>query len=254
LKQFAKNRDDVRTLWEHCIARVHGETDKVTSALVEEIWVQLLANGSVNGKAGPKEAVISEPVESFDMIDPETLAKLESFTSGHDTGPIDGLMLLAESISKMTSSSDYEPVLDESTNAPETTSLAPSEQMQDLDYTPLSPQLTTEFIDTRSVEIDSSAKELEDAIKNAAVKGYRLQPCIAGRWINEHIEAWRVVHEPSLAEVMLESVNTQLKMKPTGLAAIRTLKASSSRSFNDCDALVTPVSPYPALLSDKLAL
>ncbi|KAI9208951.1 uncharacterized protein BJ171DRAFT_487907 [Polychytrium aggregatum] len=51
LKRVAKNRHDIRRLWEAVLASVNNDHEAVTSTVINSVWQELLASGEVTGSA-----------------------------------------------------------------------------------------------------------------------------------------------------------------------------------------------------------
>ena len=247
----------MRTLWEYCLASAEGETDKVTSGMVEETWYALLAGGKVTGLPGPKEPVVMESCESMEMIDPETLVRLEGLTSDRNDEAVDGLMLLAESIVKLGATSDcmIPPAADGPVVASVDGIYREETGSKDGQETKRASSHTEDNIETSATVLEDhvdTAKELEDAIRKAAAKGYRIQPLINGQWINtEDVKDWRVVYQPFITKSDQESVIDKREKAVAGLTALKTQEVSLISCQDDCDSLLTPVSPVALPVKDQ---
>ncbi|KAJ3048077.1 hypothetical protein HK097_010906 [Rhizophlyctis rosea] len=53
LKRLAKNRSDIRKLWETVLEKVDNDHEAVTSTIIATIWTELLERGQVTGKPDP---------------------------------------------------------------------------------------------------------------------------------------------------------------------------------------------------------
>ncbi|ORY44488.1 hypothetical protein BCR33DRAFT_716998 [Rhizoclosmatium globosum] len=49
LKSLAKNRHDIRILWAACLSQIQGNTDTITSTMLNHLWTDLLAERKVSG-------------------------------------------------------------------------------------------------------------------------------------------------------------------------------------------------------------
>ncbi|KAJ3036168.1 hypothetical protein HDV00_003024 [Rhizophlyctis rosea] len=104
LKRLAKNRSDIRKLWESVLEKVDNDHEAVTSTIIATIWAELLEQGLVTGKPDPAGDEAAELLSDRDRNELDQDDSDSEMDGGNDGGAEKGLDAQGSDLTTGTSS------------------------------------------------------------------------------------------------------------------------------------------------------